>query len=303
MTKQIKITTEFCSFFNKKGGITAFLSFFLIFCFSKTTFSANSVGKSVSTIEAFDEIQKTLLFSDENSALKKSKKVKSSLSINRSNKSTKPDIQIIVKDREDKDSNQKQKLAYSSFLAEQYEVAIQLYTQILKSNPDDKYSKFVLASSYHMLGQYKQAKNLYYQLIKCDWQDDKIKEDVLSSFISLIVEESPVESVYLLSRLSNENPQSAYIISGAAMAYEKVGNLDKAILLLKRAIDINPEEIQYKFNLAVIYDKMGEYKNALNSYQDTLDSYVSGEDADNSIPIVEIRQRIQFIKNKLQNEN
>jgi tetratricopeptide (TPR) repeat protein len=68
-------------------------------------------------------------------------------------------------------------------------------------------------------------------------------------------------------------------------------------MLLKRAVTMDPDNSEYKFNLAVIYDKMKKYHDALNFYQQVVSSYVEDSDINGTIPIVEVKNRIDFIKN------
>ena len=273
----------------------------LFLCTLSLTNPSFAADDSVSTSEAVDQIQKTLLFSNKGDAEKKSTQRKSALVIDRVDRTAKSDIEILITDpnKNNSQTDQKQKLAYNAASAGQYEVAVELYKQIIKSDPKNNYAKFALASCYHMLSQYKQAKTLYYQLLKYEWADDQTKNELIGNLISVIVEESPSDAVYLLAKLSNENPESAYIMAGAAMAYDKINKTDQAILLLKRAININPQEVKYKFNLAIIYDKIEDYPNALTYYQDVIKNYISSEDLDSSIPIVQVKQRVEFIKNKI----
>jgi len=258
--------------------------------------------ETLSTSEAVDQIQKTLLFSDKDAAHKKSVERKSALVIDRSDKTRKSEIDIFINDNSSKtnqQTEQKQKLAYNASVAGQYEVAIELYKQILKSDPKNYYALFSLAACYHKLGQYKQAKTLYYQLLKYEWPEEQTKDDLIGNLIAVIVEESPNDAVYLLEKLSNQNPSSAYILAGAAMAYDKINKPDQAILLLRRAINIDPKEVNYQFNLAIIYDKITDYQKALHYYQDVIKNYASADNLDNSIPLAQVRQRIEFIKNKI----
>lgn len=257
--------------------------------------------ETVSTLEAVDQIQKTLLFSDKASRVRAVKK--ESLNIDHSdNQFNKSDINILITDPSSKTNQQveqKQKLAHSALVAGQYEVAVELYKQILKSDPKNKYASFSLATCYHKLGQYKQAKTIYYQLLKYEWPDAQTKDELIGNLIDVIVEESPNDAVYLMDKLSSQNPNSAYILAGAAMSYDRINKPDQAILLLKRAINIDPKEIKYKFNLAIIYDKMADYQNALKYYQDVIGNYISSDNLENSIPLEQVRQRIEFIKNKI----
>lgn len=272
-----------------------------------TTPSTNPIATNtatadpVTTSKAIDQIQQTLIHSDDQKTKQDAKsKIAISRSDNNSKTKGKSKIEISISNPKiNKQEEQKQQLARKTASDGQYEVAIELYKQILKANPTNHYAEFALASCYHLIGQYGQAKSLYYKLLRYDWPDKNTRNELINNFISLIVQESPSEAVYLLTELSNQNPGSDYIIAGAAMAYNKINQPDKAILLLKKAININSKEIKYKFNLATIYDKIGDYKNALNYYQDTINNYIASENLDSTIPVVEVRQRIQFIQNKI----
>lgn len=265
--------------------------------------SASAAESLVSTPEAVDQIQKTLLFSDPNAALQKSQERKSSININRGDsggKSHKSSVDILMTNPGNIDQNsrswQKERLAYSAALNGEYEAAIEIYKQLLKSNPRDSYIKFSLAVCYQKLGQYDQAKVIYYQLLK---DNPNNHDEIIANLLEVIIEQSPNDAVYLLAKLSVENPSSAYILASSAMAYDKINKSEQAILLLNRAISIDPEQIKYKFNLAIIYDKAGDYSNAVGYYQDVLKNYLSKGDIDNSIPIEQVKQRIEFIKSKL----
>jgi tetratricopeptide (TPR) repeat protein len=260
---------------------------------------------SISNAQAIDQIQKTLLFSDENLAKKASKERRSVVNIDRSGSKIDQPAKVKIL-AVDPNTNykiaQKEKLAYSAVISGQYEAAVEVYKQILETDPNNSYAKFALATCYHKLGQYSQAKAIYYKLLKNGKKDvlkTQDRDEIIGNLIEVIVEESPNDAVYLLSKLSNQNPNSARILANSAMAYNKINKNDQAILLLKRAINIDPNEDKYKLNLAIIYDKMADYQNALNFYQNVINSYVGSQAIDSSIPIVQIKQRVEFIKTKL----
>ena len=256
--------------------------------------------KNVSTSDAVDQIQKTLLFSDENSANKKSIQRRSALTVDRSgDEFRKPRLEMLVTDpKPNQQLEQKLKIAYNASVSGQYEVAVELYKQIIKSDPQNYYVQFALAACYQNLGQYKQAKTIYYKLLQREEQTQQTKNELIGNLIAVISEESPIDAIYLLEKLANENQESDYILAGTAMAYDKIKKSDQAILLLKKAININPAEVKYKFNLAIIYDKISDEQNALAYYQDVIKNYVANGNLDNSIPIDQVKQRVEFIKNK-----
>ncbi len=276
----------------------------LLFCSSIFMHQINSYADDtadyVSTNQIMQEIEKTLLFSGANSNNGNNfyKSKKDSTGSDKDAEAT-PNENIDVSVAEYKKSNrlisinQKQAIAYNAINSGQYEVAIALYKQILATNKRDYYTKFALAATYQRLGQFKQAKALYYELLKAD---PKNRDEIISNLLAIIVEESPREAIYLLSRLASQNPNSAYIIAQLAMAYNNVKNYDQAIYFLNQAIYLDPKKNDYKFNLAVIYDKAGQYDKALILYQEVLDNY--SEQDDINISITQIRKRIDSIKNK-----
>ena len=262
-------------------------------------YSLFAQSSNISTSDAINQIQKTLIFSDNNSAKKAAKE--STIAITRDLKEAKkPKINILVNDnnssKKEQNLERKQKLIYNASIAGQYEVAIELSKQILASDPKNSYAKFILASCYHKLGQNAQAKKIYYELLKNQDYDEQTRDEIISNLIEVLVEESPDEAIYFLSKLSYQSPKSAYILAGTAMAYEKIQRHEEAILLLQKAINIDPDETRYKFNLAIIFDKKGDYQNAIKYYRDVLDAYKKGTFNDSSMPVNQVAERIKFIK-------
>ncbi len=293
----------------KSCGDNLFYTFLLlIFCTTIFTFQ-NSLAAEVntddadyvSTNEIMQEIEKTLLFSSSKSNTTSNNfyKSKKDSSDSKAGEEIDPADNIEFNVAEYKKNNrqisinQKQQIAYNALNSGQYEVAIALYKQILASSKHDDYTKFALAATYQRLGQFKQAKALYYELLK---KDPANRDEIISNLLAIIVEESPRQAIYLLSRLATQNPDSAFIIAQCAMAYNNVKNYDQAVYFLNQAISLDPKKNDYKFNLAVVYDKMGDYDKALNLYSEVLDNY--DDQTDLNIPVAQIHKRIDSIKNK-----
>jgi lipopolysaccharide assembly protein B len=252
--------------------------------------------ETVTTNQAIDQIEKTLLSSDNKEATSTSSN--SGVKINKIQGKDKsaPEVEMVIVDPKNGNNviSEKQKMAYAAMQVNQYEVALELYKQILKAEPKNSYAKFGLAVSYHKLGQYRQADNLYSELLKTNPAN---KDEIIGNLLEVVVEESPNDSIYLLAKLSAQNPKSSYILARSAMAYDKINKSDQALMLLNRAVVMDPNNSEYKFNLAVIYDKMKDYRNALNFYGQVVSNYVESGDIDGRIPIVEVKNRIDFIKN------
>lgn len=270
--------------------------------FAQSTFAKDYV----STSDVIKEIEKTLLFDKESSekinfyrSNKSSKK--SSMTISEGNPSDdsilqkKSEVDILVVDPNfDKfDVREKEKLAYNISLVGQDEVAIELYKQVIKSEPENSYAKFSLAVLYQKLGQLSQAKNIYYDLLK---DDPSNKEQIVGNILAILIEESPRDAIYLLSRLSVQNPNSSYILAQTANAYDRMKSYDQAVNFLKKAIKIDGDNVDYKYNLAVIYDKTSQYEKALELYTEVARNYTSDGD---SVSLEQIENRINVIKSKI----
>ena len=271
---------------------------FLVF-FAQKSFADDYV----STNDVVKEIERTLIF-DKSSRQqidfykKKNLSRKSDINIEAGNdeKSTSSvKIDMVVADSKVGSASlrEKEQIAYNSVLIGQYEVAIELYKQVLEKERDNSYSKFALATVYQKIGQFRQAKTLYYQMLKSGVEN---QEEVVGNLLDILIEDSPQDATYLLSRLAVQNPDSPNILAFAALAYNKAKNHDQAISLMQKAITLDSENVDYKYNLAVIYDQTEQYSKALDLYSEVVRKY---SDANQSVPIDQVKKRIEFISTKI----
>jgi len=266
-------------------------------------FAQNSFADNyVSTNDVVKEIEKTLLYSkssrEQIDFYKQQKnKRKSDIEIDADGGSSKkPSNQISVVVTDVKAANislrEKEQLAYNAVLIGQYEVAIELYKQVIAKEPNNNYSKFALATVYQKIGQSRQAKGLYYEMLKSGAEN---QEEIIGNLLDILIEDSPHDASYLLSRLVAQNPDSANILAYAAVAYNKVKNYDQAILMMQKAIVLDQGNVSYKYNLAVIYDKTGQYEKAIDLYSQVIRESTSDSE---EFSLEQIKKRIEFIKDK-----
>lgn len=290
--------------FLSKNFALFFVGFFIQVFFS-LLLSQSFAESYVSTNDVIKEIEKTLLFDKESREKmdfyqqKKSRKsditiLKNSEDSEQNNGSAAVDILVVDPKFTNFDIREKEKLAYNLALIGQYEAAIELYKQVLAAEPENVYSKFSLAVVYQKISQFSQAKSLYYELLKSDPSN---KEEVIGNLLAILIEESPKDAVYLLSRLAIQNPNSPYILAQTANAYDKMKNYNQAINFLKKAIFLDPDNFNYKYNLSIIYDKTAQYEKALELYNEVAKNYP--DDSNQSVSLDQIQKRIKFIKSKL----
>lgn len=272
------------------------MTIFLVF-FAQKSFAE----EYVSTPDVLKEIEKTLIF-DKSSRKqidfyqnKNSSRTSGAETKSEDKKSSSSQISVIVTDvkKGNSDLREKEQLAYNSVLIGQYEVAIELYKQVLKVEPNNTYSKFALATVYQKIGQFRQAKTIYYQMLKAGVEN---QEEVVGNLLDILIEDSPQDATYLLSRLAVQNPDSPNLLAYASLSYSKTKNYDQAISMMQRAITLDGKNLDYKYNLAVIYDKTEQYEKAVDLYSQVVREYTNDNQ---SVPLDQVKKRIEFISAKI----
>ena len=218
---------------------------------------------------------------------------------NKEEKSKKAVAEVIIYEPKEDESllREQEKFAYNASLIDQYEVAIELYKKILQKEPKNNQVKFALAVAYQNIKQFRQAKTIYYQLLKENLENN---QEIIGNLLSILIEENPHDAVYIISRLTVQNPKSAQIIAQAGIAFEKMNDYQNSINFLKKAIAIDSEKIDYQYNLAIIYDKYNDFENAINLYSQVISRLKSSND--DNFPIEQIKKRIEFLKENYQNK-
>lgn len=205
---------------------------------------------------------------------------------------TPEDLNIVMIDRVkiDKDMREKEKLAYNAVLVGQYEIAVELYKEIIQKEPKNLYAKYSLAVVYQRLNQYKQAKNIYYELLKADAEN---RDEIINNIIAIIIEETPREAIYILNRLTKQNPQAANMFASMGLAYEKIGEYDQAIISYIKAYELDRNNMTYCYNLGVLYDQAKNYEKAVEMYVMVLKNV---DYTNNDIAVESVRNRLEKLK-------
>lgn len=283
-----------------KNFLLSFLLHILFVCFSYNVSAQNNISNS----DLSREIEKSLLFDNETTEKfdvynnEYGSNLVAEPTLGNADKEdrkkyTPEEMDIVMVDRVkvDKDLREKEKLAYNSVLVGQYEIALELYKEILQKEPKNKYVKYSLAVVYQRLYQFKQAKKIYYELLK---EDPENKQEVINNIIAIMIEESPREAVYMLSRLTMQNPQSPHLFASLGTAYERISNFDLAIKNYVKAYELDNQNPSYAYNLGVLYDKNKEYEKAIEMYVNAINN--AQYSSDNQIANDSVRKRIEKLK-------
>ncbi len=265
--------------------------------------SSNAVhSKVIDDNEILKNIEKSLLFDNDDQQninfYRQNQDKESEIVINRGGQNAsdikdgapRVDVVVVNVDQDSDKIKEKLYLAYNASLVNQNEVAIQLYKEVLYLAPNSHYAKFSLAVLYQKMNQFLQAKKLYQELLD---DNPENKHEIIGNLLSIMIEESPREAIYFLSRLSRQKPNSPYILAKLALAYESMGEYNQAISYLKDASMNEGNNIEYIYNMAIIYDKMNEKESAIRSYQNVIKNYSNSYDF---IPINSVKSRVSFLK-------
>lgn len=286
--------------FRVKKFLLSFLLHIFFACFSYNVSAQNNISNS----DLSREIEKSLLFDNETTEKfdvynnEYGSNLVAEPTLGNADKEdrkkyTPEEMDIVMVDRVkvDKDLREKEKLAYNSVLVGQYEIALELYKEILQKEPKNKYVKYSLAVVYQRLYQFKQAKKIYYELLKDEAEN---KQEVINNIIAIMIEESPREAVYMLSRLTMQNSQSAHLFASLGNAYERISNFDLAIQNYFKAYQLDNQNPSYAYNLGVLYDKNKEYEKAIEMYVNAINNAQYSKD--NQIASDSVKMRIEKLK-------
>ena len=260
----------------------------------------NFDSDSLNSVDLINEIEKNIISREKNSNSEKIDirkgewNAKDIIEIKNSKNAeinkTSAKFKITTKENnETKKIEELKKIAYKAYKNHEYEIAIKYYKNILKIDPKDNLSKLSLATSYHALKQYRQAKPIYVELMRI-YPDN---ENIVSNLISIIINESPYEAVYIVPTISEKYENSASIQAQTSMSFAKVKNYKEAIKYIKKALYLDKDNIEYLYNMGVLYDMNGEYGKALKIYKDV----IANINGNSTIKKDKLLERIQVLSN------
>jgi Flp pilus assembly protein TadD len=187
------------------------------------------------------------------------------------------------------DTNYELNRAYTALMGGDTEVAIDVYKNILSTEPKNQDALFGLAATYHRLGDFDKARTYYGQLLAVNANH----REGLNNFLALASEESPEDALAELEILEKRNPDFSPIPAQQGVVLSKIGQIDLAREKMLRAIALSPENLTYKYNLAIMLDSRGDYDDAGALYRLLIDAGLKGQPL--PAPIETIQKRLNYI--------
>jgi tetratricopeptide (TPR) repeat protein len=145
-----------------------------------------------------------------------------------------------------------------------FEMAVELYRQVLQKNPGHRDALFQLSSIYMEQSAYAQAYPLVLKLVKGDPRDPQSLVNLAIAEIALGRPEKAVAN--LDQALSLAEPPRFEIYFHQGVALSRLERLEEAITWYKKSQDLQPGHAHLLFNMAVTFDKLERYENALDCY-------------------------------------
>ena len=142
--------------------------------------------------------------------------------------------------------------------------AIDLYNQILKSDPNNSVVNYNLALAFDKNNQTYKAIDYYKEAIKIDPNYISAHFNLGIAFRELGDFEKEI-SCY--EKTINIDPNHSKAINNLGLAFKKLGNYQKAISCFKKATSIEPNFAEAHNNLGTILSELGESQKAIDCFE------------------------------------
>jgi tetratricopeptide (TPR) repeat protein len=163
-------------------------------------------------------------------------------------------------------------IAYANL--KEYDKAITAFQKAIELNPkyDIAYNNMGLA--YNGLKEYDKAITAYQKAIEINPKDDEAYYNIGNAYYNLKGYDNAI-TAYQKAIEINPKRYEAYYNMG--IAYSNLKEYNKAITAFQKAIEINPKKYEAYYNMGLTYDKLKEYDKAITAFQKALENMPDGE--------------------------
>ncbi|MBR2068969.1 MAG: tetratricopeptide repeat protein [Candidatus Gastranaerophilales bacterium] len=127
--------------------------------------------------------------------------------------------------------------------------AISHFKRAISIKPEESKYYFGLGCAYDEMGSIKNAKSAFHDAINIDPMNIKAR---IAYAISLTKELEYAQSVEQFLEVLKYIPDNADTLYNTALAYELIGDTERAIKYYKKAIDVNPDHKEAKHNIELL---------------------------------------------------
>ncbi|MCX8079400.1 MAG: tetratricopeptide repeat protein [Geminocystis sp.] len=159
-----------------------------------------------------------------------------------------------------------------------YEGAVRFFQKLAEENDNDSLIIFYLGLSYFLLGEKETANSLWMSVLLASEDFDR-DCDVLLAILNeqgvrllqrrqwLLALSVYLQIAELIAEEENPKPEWGVYYYNLAYNYERLGNINSAILFYQKSIDINPNLIDAYNNLGNIYFSLNQLEDAESIYR------------------------------------
>ena len=173
---------------------------------------------------------------------------------------------------EKNDNNYSLKKILADFyrVKKKYELAIPIYTEMIKEKKEDLWNIYYMRGvCYERLDEWDKAEKDFLISLEIKPESPNVLNYLAYGWVEREIKLD--ESLMMLKAAYNANPESFYIIDSLAWAYFKKNDLNEAARLMEKVIDLAPGEAISLDHLGDIYYAMNRKREAIHFWKQALE--------------------------------
>ncbi len=176
----------------------------------------------------------------------------------------------IILEKNDNNYSLKKILADFYRVKKKYELAIPIYTEMIKEKKEDLWNIYYMRGvCYERLDEWDKAEKDFLISLEIKPESPNVLNYLAYGWVEREIKLD--ESLLMLKAAYNANPESFYIIDSLAWAYFKKNDLNEAARLMEKVIDLAPGEAISLDHLGDIYYAMNRKREAIHFWKQALE--------------------------------
>ena len=178
------------------------------------------------------------------------------------------------------------------------DIALKLYNQVLKIDPNYVHAHNNLSIIFIKLKDFQKAKECFEKVIAINPNNADAHNNLGNIFKEL---EENQKAINCYEKAITINPNNAIAHSNLSVIFKTLKDYQKAIDCVEKAIEIDPNYSQAHNNLGVIFKDLGEYEKAKSCYEKAIAINPNYEDAHNNLDIISKQKKLLSIIKQTKN--
>ncbi|AZL16290.1 tetratricopeptide repeat protein [Rickettsiales endosymbiont of Stachyamoeba lipophora] len=182
--------------------------------------------------------------------------------------------------------------AFTAYTQGHYEAAFALYQKAHNQDKKNIDAQFGMAVVHQILGHMDDAKQIYLQILKKHPEN----KYVLNNFLNIISITDPDEALVTLSKLEEAEPNLAILPAQMAAIYHRKKDYKQAIIYYKKAARLDSQRIEYVYNMAIMFEKINQPSDAMILYNRILQAINAGYKT--TVQVSDVTHRLKKLTDK-----